>query len=190
MALTNFNKKQIKEKLIRIRRKKEEESAERIAEKFDLPYLDLMISPINYESINNISRKNAKQGKIIVIQRKNRIINLALTNPNDPKAKEIIEELKKKGFKCKIFVISPTSLNKGLIESYEDEDATERHAHVQVAAIGPTVHPTSAGVALLRHPPPLPPQRLGVAPSGRQRTLDRSPDQAPKAPVTSEVLKH
>jgi len=114
MALTDSNKKQIREKLIKIKREEEETKAKRTAKKFSLPYVNLTITPIDYENLANIPRKKAEQGNVITIQRKNRVISLALTDPNNPKTKEIIEELKKKGFECKIFIVSPTSLKKGL----------------------------------------------------------------------------
>ncbi len=114
MALTNFNTKRIQEKLAKIRREEEEEEAKRTAKKFDLSYVNLTITPIDYENLANIPREKAEQGNIIVIQRKNRVIGLALTDPGNPKAKEVIEELKNKGFECKIFVVSLTSLKKGL----------------------------------------------------------------------------
>nr|MBC8295657.1 Flp pilus assembly complex ATPase component TadA [Pelagibacterales bacterium] len=114
MALTDFNTKQIKEKLVKIKREEEEEKAKKTAKKFNLPYVNLTITPIDYENLANIPRKKAEQGNIIAIQRKNRVISLALTNLDDSKTKEIIEELKKKGFECKIFIVSPTSLKRGL----------------------------------------------------------------------------
>ena len=124
MALAKFNTKQIQEKLTKIRRKEEEDKAKRIAKKFNLSYVNLTVTPIDYENLANISRKKAEQGNIIVIQRKNRVISLALTDPNNPKTKEIIEELKNKEFECKIFVVSPTSLKRGL--GYYD--IIEQHA--------------------------------------------------------------
>jgi len=124
MALPKFNTKQIQEKLTKIRREEEEDKAKRIAKKFDLSYVNLTVTPIDYENLANISRKKAEEGNIIVIQRKNRVISLALTDPNNPKTKEIIEELKNKEFECKIFVVSPTSLKRGL--GYYD--IIEQHA--------------------------------------------------------------
>jgi len=124
MALPKFNTKQIQDKLTKIRRQEEEDKAKRTAKKFNLSYVNLTVTPIDYENLANIPRKKAEQGNIIVLQRKNRVISLALTDPNNPKTKEIIKELENKEFECKIFVVSPTSLKRGL--GYYD--IIEQHA--------------------------------------------------------------
>jgi len=63
MALPKFNTRQIHDKLTKIRRKEEEDKAKRIAKKFDLSYVNLTVTPIDYENLANISRKKSRRRK-------------------------------------------------------------------------------------------------------------------------------
>ncbi len=93
-----------------MRREAEERDAKRMAEKNKLPYLDLSISPISVEALSLIPEKIAKQNKIAVIEAMG---GKAATVVYDPKAesiKQIIKEIKSKGYDATLFVVSLSSL--------------------------------------------------------------------------------
>ncbi len=112
MAKENDKKKELEEKLIEIKRREEEEKAKILAEKFNLPYLNLNITPIDPEDVTFLSKEKALGGDLVILEKKGKIVKIAVKNPGDSKTKSIIEELKKKGYQCHLFVGSLTGLKR------------------------------------------------------------------------------
>ncbi len=105
--------KQLQEKLNQIKHQEEENKAKRLADKLDLPYIDLNITPIDPNDLVLIPKEEAQKGKILVIRKAGKILRLAVYDPENTKTKEIINSLSKKGFECKLFIASLSSLQKG-----------------------------------------------------------------------------
>ena len=112
MELTDKNK-QLQEKLDEIKNKEEEDKAKRLAEKLNLPYIDLKITPIDSNDLILLSKEKAQKGNLLIIRKTGHVLRLAVRNPQDQQAQEIIKELENQGFECKIFITSLSSLKEG-----------------------------------------------------------------------------
>ncbi len=106
------SKKQLEEKLAQIKKQEEETRAKQLAQKLDLPYLDLSLAPIDAEDMATIPEEQAKQAKVLVIDKSGPKIIIAAADPQNKKAQKIIEHLQAKGFQCQIFVVSLSGLKK------------------------------------------------------------------------------
>jgi len=100
----------IKDKLLQMRREAEEREARRIANKSGYPYVNLITAPINIEALSLISQEQAQKARVAAFEIKENKLALAVFDPNDNNAKEIIEKLKSRGFNLSIFVVSLNSL--------------------------------------------------------------------------------
>ncbi|MFH1392710.1 MAG: GspE/PulE family protein [bacterium] len=101
---------QLQRKLKTLHQEEQEQQAQRLAKKSNLPYLDLRILPIEQEAIATLLEKEARKNGLAVIARIGKKLKIGLTNPK--KAKLVLNKLK--GFNINFFVISQASLDKAL----------------------------------------------------------------------------
>jgi len=101
-----------KRKIEIIRAKEEEEAAKKTAKNFDLPYENLAFKPIQPGALKIIPEKKAKEAKLAVIRKEGQMIHVIIDDPENSKAQEIIENLKKKFSNVLLFVVSRHSLEK------------------------------------------------------------------------------
>lgn len=78
-----------------INREREEELTQEGARTLNLPYVDLRMSGIHYETLALVKEKEARRAKLAVIQKKGRELHVAVENPQNPETIEILEKLKK-----------------------------------------------------------------------------------------------
>ncbi|MBI5306069.1 type II/IV secretion system protein [Candidatus Wolfebacteria bacterium] len=102
------------EQLKKIWREGEEREAKRLAQKSNLPYINLLTNPVNIEALELISEEEAKNGKAAAISIREKKVVLAAVDPASNKIKEIIKKLEEKGFSVVIYVISLNSLEYAL----------------------------------------------------------------------------
>ena len=100
----------IEAQLSRLRGEAEEREAKRLAEKLNLPYLDLSKKPIEVESLKLISEDEARGAKVAVIEAKGDDVILVALDPNLPEAQKVINQLTSKNHKLKIYITSPSAL--------------------------------------------------------------------------------
>jgi type IV pilus assembly protein PilB len=105
------SKSLIKGKLEKLRREAEERDAQRRANKTGFPYADLITAPINMDALDLIDEEFAKKAKIAAFEIKEKKVALAVFNPDNAQAKEIIEKLKNERYEPSIFVVSLSGLN-------------------------------------------------------------------------------
>ncbi len=108
MAISKEEEKKIK----KIQKEAEERAAQRDAKKFNLPYLDLSKTPIDAEALKLLEEEVVEETKLAIIQKETRGLVAVLRNPENPKAKEILEDFKSKGFKINSFFVSNSGFNK------------------------------------------------------------------------------
>jgi len=112
MAQINHKKKELEEKLNQINKKEEEKKTKLLAEKYDLPYLNLNIVPIDPDDVSFLPKEKALEGNLAVLEKKGKTLRIVVKNPEDSKTKSVIEELKKKGYDCRLFLGSLTGLKR------------------------------------------------------------------------------
>ncbi len=100
------------EKFKELRKKEEENATIKLAQKLGLPYLNLLTQTINLDALALLDKATSKNAEIAIIDNKNQKLSVCVKNPKDPKTIAVIENLKKRGFKLVIFLVSLQSLKK------------------------------------------------------------------------------
>lgn len=103
----------LEQKLSDVHRQEEEVRARLLADKLNLPYLDLATRPIDSDALRLIQEADARAGQIVVIQKTDKDLKIALTDPANPEAKRILATLGKTAA-CQLFVVSQHSLRQAL----------------------------------------------------------------------------
>jgi type IV pilus assembly protein PilB len=114
-----FNEDKQKVKLREIRLAEEEDLAEKIAQKYSLPYIDLSVSPVNIEALRTVSEKVAQDAEVAPFNLLDKKLSLGILSPNNPRTAEVTEDLKQKGYTVSVFMVSRHSLEK-VWQRYKD----------------------------------------------------------------------
>ena len=88
-----------------------ERAAQELAEKHNYLYIDLRKAPIETSALAYVSEKIAKEANLAVFQKVGNTIKIAVTDPSNTKALQIIADFKKKGYKVSIFIVTEEGLN-------------------------------------------------------------------------------
>ncbi|MCK4891983.1 MAG: hypothetical protein KAS78_04925, partial [Candidatus Pacebacteria bacterium] len=93
-------KRKLKEKIQdetikRLYHKSEEERATAIANKSNLPYVDLSLIPVEAETVNSIQEKDAKKASLAVIYKVGKKFQIAVNDPEKYETKKLLEKIKK-----------------------------------------------------------------------------------------------
>ncbi len=94
-------------------RKSAEERTMQLARKYNLPYVDLNIIPIDAETVNALPEDVARAAGLAVIYRVGKKYQIAISDPTDPQTKRALTDLAdKEGIICNIVLVSPDGLEK------------------------------------------------------------------------------
>lgn len=105
--------KQAEEALSKLRRKEEEEATNQKAVDLGLPYLDLRNFPLNPEAVAILDEKEAREAKMVVLEKTGKTLRVGTIDPQNSKTKEVLGRLREKeGYQYKLFLISLSSLKK------------------------------------------------------------------------------
>ena len=78
-----------KETLKRLYNKSEEEKSTAVANKFNLPYIDLSMVPINAETVNSISEEDATMANLAVVYKVGKKFQIAVVDPENYETKKL-----------------------------------------------------------------------------------------------------
>ncbi|MFM2357760.1 MAG: type pilus assembly ATPase PilB, type pilus assembly protein PilB [Candidatus Parcubacteria bacterium] len=111
--------KQIK-KLDELRRGEEESLARILSEKYGVAYADLTLLPVDMDALRIVKEDEARAANAAVFNMQDKKnISVAVLSPQNEKAKEFIENLKKRGYITHVFMVSKQSLIK-IWDRYKD----------------------------------------------------------------------
>jgi type IV pilus assembly protein PilB len=110
--MVKFEEEKRKKKVEELREREEEDLAKILAERYDLPYLDLSKMTIDLDYLKLVPEETSRLAKIVVFQGVGKNLQAALINPNLDAAKQVLEDFKNKGYQTKIFLVSGLSLEK------------------------------------------------------------------------------
>ncbi len=99
-----------KKKLINYQKEAEERMAKERAASLGLEYINLLGQPIDPDAMELVKEEDAKQALLVPIGKTLKYLKIGCFDPNLPKAKKVIENLKLTGYKVKIFIVTKTSL--------------------------------------------------------------------------------
>jgi len=106
-----FEEKKEQAKFEELRKKEEEEAAQRFSEKISIPYVDLSSQTINADSLSTVDEETARRAHLAVIQKFGPNLKIAVKNPKDPQTMLLIENLKNKGLIVDLLLASSRSLD-------------------------------------------------------------------------------
>ena len=128
-------KKELREKIQdetikRLYHKSEEERATAIANKSNLPYVDLSLIPVEAEILNSIPEEDARKADAAVIYKVGKKFQIAVIDPEKYETKKLLEKIKKEeGINYNLVVVSQDSLKRAwanykigtVTEKFEDD---------------------------------------------------------------------
>ena len=106
-----FDEAEQKEKIDLLHKREEEDLTHLLAQKYKLPYLNLLRAGIDLDALHIISEEVSRNAGIAIIKAAGKKLQLAVKNPNIDKVKEAIDELRRSGYEPQLFLVSVTSLN-------------------------------------------------------------------------------
>ena len=107
----------LEQKLTEVLRQEEETSAQLLAAKLNLPYLNLTTVPVDSDALLMIPEETALAGRLAAISQSDKNLKVAVADPANPAAKKILAELGKK-FTCQLFLVSRHGLQQ-VLERYK-----------------------------------------------------------------------
>ncbi|MBI1974546.1 MAG: type II/IV secretion system protein [Candidatus Zambryskibacteria bacterium] len=117
--MVQFDEEKQEERVAALRKKEEEELVKTLAERDSIPYLDLSMHPINIDALRVVKEADARAANLAIFNATDKNIDVAILSPENGKTKEVLEDLKRHGYKLEIFMVSHESLNR-VWDRYKD----------------------------------------------------------------------
>lgn len=114
-----FDEDKQNKRLDDLRKREEEDLAQTMAGKYNLPYLDLTTTPINIDALRVISEPETREAQMAVFNEVNKVLSIGVLSPQNPKTIDGLKKLTDKGYRTDVFMVSHASLNKAW-ERYKD----------------------------------------------------------------------
>lgn len=105
-GMPHFDDEKERQTFDQLREKEAEALAQILAERYDIPYVDLSRTIIDNSAIRLIPEASARDAKIVVFQTNMKNASIAIQTPNNEKLKPILEELEREGFTASLFLAS------------------------------------------------------------------------------------
>lgn len=119
MHMVIFDERKQTEKIQSLRKREEEELAATLAAHHGVSYMDLSAHPINIDALRLLKEQDARSAEMAIFNATDKKIDVAVLSPKNEHAKEIIEDLKERGYSPTIYMVSHHSLEK-VWERYKD----------------------------------------------------------------------
>ena len=97
-------------RLQQLRASGEENLMKSLAPQYGLIYIDLRGVSINPSALKLVEEASAREAELIVFERKNKKLSVAIKNPHNPKTKEILAALEENGWETNLYMSSVASL--------------------------------------------------------------------------------
>lgn len=111
--MTIFDEEKTDKDLEEIHKQEEEELVEVLAgSKYNLPYINLSVSPIDNEALRAVKEEDARKLNIAAFKITGKKISIALKAPTEELKKQVEEEVKRQNFEPVFYMASTKSLNK------------------------------------------------------------------------------
>jgi type IV pilus assembly protein PilB len=110
--MIQFDEDKQNKKLNDLLKKEEEELVQALSAKYNIEYINLATTNITTDALRLIDEPAAREAKIAAFSMTDKKIKVAVRNPDDPKAVEIVEGLKSKGYIPTLYITSTTDLEK------------------------------------------------------------------------------
>lgn len=108
----SFNEEKQEKKIAELHLQEAEELAQVLANRYGLPYIDLSKVSINTDALRIVSQTEAEAAKIATFKLIGRTLHMAILSPNNPKVKELVDDLTQKNYDVVMYLVSETSLER------------------------------------------------------------------------------
>ena len=95
-------------KLAELKLQEEEKATQQLAQKLNLPYVNLILAPISTEALSTIKPEESQKGQVIIFQKENNQLAVGCIDYHNQETQKIINQLKSRN-QIKVFIISPHS---------------------------------------------------------------------------------
>ncbi len=116
------------EKMAELRRKEEEDLIKNLAAQYGYEFINLRGASINPTALRTITEEVAREAKVAGFEIARKKLSLAIRNPNNPKTKDLLQQLEDDGYTVNIFMASSTGLEHAW-SRYADSKNTEAVKH-------------------------------------------------------------
>lgn len=107
-----FDEDKQNRKLNDLLHKEEEDLVQMLGAKYNLEYVNLLVTPINTDALRLISETAAQEARLAPYSLLGKKVKVAARNPQNPQVTSFIEELKTKGYEPELYITSSQSLEK------------------------------------------------------------------------------
>lgn len=108
--MVKFEEEKQERKLEALRHQEEEESTKIIAQRFNLPHIDLSVFPIELDALKTISEEHARAAGLAIFQIVGRTLKIAVRNPDAEATKISLAHLAEDHYTCELYITSQHSL--------------------------------------------------------------------------------
>lgn len=117
-------------KLDELRKQEEEEFQGMMADKYNIPYVDLATIPIDISAVPLVKEDVSRDALVGPFQLSGKNLKVAIFNPTESKTKEALRILEEHGYKLELYLASHASLEKIWLRYAEISGATKAAAGV------------------------------------------------------------
>jgi type IV pilus assembly protein PilB len=117
--MIDFNEDKQNKRISDLKKDEEEKLTEAMAKEYDLPYLDLSVTPVNIDALRFVSELEAREAMLAPFNSVDKNVDIAILSPKNTDTLAVIDKIKKKGYNIRIFMVSHASLNK-VWDRYKD----------------------------------------------------------------------
>lgn len=118
MSIT-FDDGRAKQKIAEVEERQQEELLSRMADDLGLPYINLFPNVIEGDALRLVPEENAKEAKLLSFKIDGKKLYIAMRDPKNAKAQEIIKSFQTSGYEIILHIISDKTLEKCL-EAYKN----------------------------------------------------------------------
>ncbi len=139
--MIQFDEDKQNRKLSDIHKREEEELVQLLSAKYNIEYIDLSAISINTDALRLIDEKTSREFKIVAFSLIDKKLKIATRTPESEKLKEIMDDLKNKGYETTVSMCSTASLEKAwntykdLSFAYESKAGSLEIASDEISAI-------------------------------------------------------
>ncbi len=117
--MPHFNDGKDSKQFADMREKEAEALAQILAERYELPYVDLSRLIVDNNAIRLIPEETSRDAKVVVFAMDQHQVDMAVQTPNNPKIANILEELQRQGFTTNLHMASEFSITRAW-ETYNE----------------------------------------------------------------------
>src|SRR3989338_8137022 len=104
--MAKFDEEKTKKRYEELLEKEAEDLSKILSDKYKIPYLDLSRITIDLDSLKILPEEEARAGKMAIFQSVGKKLQIGILNPELPKTKEVVDDLKQKLYTPQLFLIS------------------------------------------------------------------------------------